>query len=140
MSILSAVRTYIAGYSQLKSGAPLWVDYLGPKPTEYSIMSVPGNKVIERWLNGGSLREFPFALQVTVSTADDAERLNSAEFFEAFSDWLDAQTEAGAFPTLGAKQEAIRIEAVGWGYLLEQGSSGTGIYQITCKLTYAQEP
>lgn len=140
MSIIGAIQTYLKTYSSLKSGAPVWVDYLGPQPTEYSVQPMPGTKVIERYLDGGSLREFPFVFTSTESTADDPERLNTIGFYEAFSDWMDSQTDAGVFPTLSAKQEAIRLEAITGGYLFDQGGSSTGIYQIVCKLTYTQQP
>ena len=139
MSIISALATYLATYSGLETGAPVWVDYLGPKPTEYSVAPLSGTKVIERYLDGGSLREFSFAFRVAASTSDNAERINTLEFYEAFSDWLDAQTEAGTLPTLGTKKKASRIEALEDGYLFEQGQSETGDYQVVCKITYEQE-
>ena len=140
MSIIEALRTYIATYSSLKSGAPLWVNYLGATPTQYAIIPIAGARVVERYLNGGSLREFPFAFQSMESTAADLERLENVGFYEDFSDWLESQTEAGTLPTLGSKKTATAIEALGWGFLYEQGESDTGIYQIQCKLTYEQAP
>jgi hypothetical protein len=140
MSLLSAVRTYLAGYSGLKSGAPLWVNHLGSQPTEYAIAPMPGAKVIESYINGASLRVFPFSFQSMESTADDLERLESAGFFEAFSEWLEAQTAAGNLPTLDTGKTPVSIEATSWGYIHEQGRSETGIYLVQCKLTYQQEP
>lgn len=140
MSLLSAVRTYLAGYTGLKDGAPLWVNHLGPSPTEYAIVPLPGPKVVEIYLNGGSVREFPFAFQSMESTADDLERLESAGFFESLADWFESQTAAGTLPTLATKKTATAIEAMGWAYLFEQGQSETGIYQVQCKLTYDQAP
>ena len=137
-SILSIVKTYLQSYSELKSGAPMWVDYLGDTPTQYSIAPLPGSKVIETYLDGSSLREFPFAFQSMEYTADELERLETNGFFEEFADWLDTQTNLEALPTLNNNQEAVSIEALGWAYLFEQGKSDTGIYQIQCKLTYGQ--
>lgn len=139
MSVLSALKTYLAGYSELKTGAPLWVDTLGAVPTQYSIMPLPGTKIVEKYIDGGSLREFPFAFQSTESTADDLERLENSGFYEAFADWMEAQTLANSLPTLASGQMAISIEALGWAYLYEQGESSTGVYQIQCKLTYEQD-
>ena len=96
--------------------------------------------IVESYINGGSLREFPFAFQSMASTADDLERLQNIGFYEAFADWLETQSLAGTLPTLGAKQTAEKIEALNWAYLYEQGESSTGVYQITCKLTYTQQP
>ena len=140
MSIIAGIRTYIATYSGLKAGAPVWVDAIGPNPTEYAIIPLPGAKIVEQYINGGSLREYPFAFQSAEYTADNLERLENNGFFEAFSDWLESQTQAGVLPTLGAKQTPELIEAIGWGYLYEMGNSETGIYQVQCRLVYEQEP
>lgn len=139
MSIINGLRTYLATYSGLKSGAPLWVDYLGSDPTQYAVVPLAGGKIVESYIDGSSLREFPFAFQSMESTADDLERLENNGFFETFADWLETQTEAGTFPTLSTGQTPELIEATGWGYLYEQGNSDTGIYQIQCRLVYKQE-
>lgn len=139
MSIISSVRTYLATYTGLKTGAPLWVDFLGNKPSEYAVIPLAGGKVIETYLSGKSLREYPFAFQSMESTADDLERLENSGFFESFADWLETQTEAGTLPTLGTGQTTEIIEALGWGYLYEQGNSDTGVYQIQCRIVYGQD-
>lgn len=139
MSIISSVRTYLATYTGLKTGAPLWVDYLGNNPSEYAVIPLAGGKVVESYIDGSSQREFPFAFQSMESTADDLERLENSGFFETFSDWLETQSEAGTLPTLAAGQTSELIEATGWGYLYQQGNSDTGVYQIQCRLVYQQD-
>lgn len=139
MSIINSVRTYLATYTGLKTGAPLWVDFLGNNPSEYAVIPLAGSKVIESYINGSSQREFPFAFQSMESTADDLERLENSGFFETFADWLETQSEAGTLPTLGTGQTSELIEATGWGYLYEQGNSDTGVYQIQCRLVYDQD-
>lgn len=138
MSLLSSIKTYIAGYSQLATGAPLWVDYLGGEPTGYAIIPLPGTKVVETYLDGSSLREYPFAFQSMELTADEAERLDNNGFFEAFADWLETQSNAGTLPTLASGKTAVSIEALGWAFIYESGESQTAIYSIQCKLTYEQ--
>jgi hypothetical protein len=137
-SILSAIQSYLKTYTGLKSGAPTWVDYLGQSPTEYSIVPIPGSRVVESYINGGSLREFPFAIQSMESTADDANRLDVNGFYESLADWFETQTASGSLPTLATGKTPLSIEALGWGYLSEQGESQTGVYQIQCKLVYEQ--
>lgn len=138
MSLISAVRTYLKTYSALKSGAPVWVNFIGATPTEYGVIPIAGSKIIESYISGKTLREFPFAFQSTESTADDLARLEAHGFYEAFAEWLDSQSEAGIFPSLAAGKTPESIEATGWGYLYEQGQSDTGIFQINCRLVYLQ--
>lgn len=140
MSIVSGIRDYLIGYAGLAAGAPVWVNYMGPKPTEYSVVPMPGPRYSERYTNGGYLREYPFAFSSSQYTAADLDRVSAEAFFEAFGDWLDSQTEAGTFPDVGAKLHPWKIEATDWGYLMEEGQSDTGRFQVTCKLYFSQEP
>jgi hypothetical protein len=139
MSVLSAIKTYLATYTGLKTGAPLWVDYLGSDPTQYAVVPLAGGKIVEEYIDGGSLREYPFAFQSMESTADELARLENNGFYELLSDWLDAQTAAGTLPVLGTGKTTELIEATTWGYLFEQGVSDTGIYQVNCRLVYHQK-
>lgn len=139
MSLISAVRTYLVSYTGLKSGAPVWVDHLGAEPTEYSVLPVAGSRILESYIDGGSLRSFPFAFRSMESTADDLERLENSGFFEAFAEWLESQSNAGVLPTLDSGKTPEKIEALGWGFLYEEGVSDTGIYQVQCRLVYMQD-
>ena len=138
-SIIESVKDYINTYSGLKESAPVWVDYIGSTPTEYSIIPLAGARIVETYLNDTTLREFPFALQSMESTADELERLETQGFYEAFAEWLESQTLADEFPALESGKVVTKIEATGWSYLYQQGESQTGVYQIQCKLTYEQE-
>ncbi len=138
MSIISGIQAFIKTYTGL-SNIGVWIDKVGPD-IEVGIIPIPGSRVVEENIDGSSTREYPFALQTCALTADDAARLDNSEFFEEFSDWLESQTLAGTFPTLGSKQTATKIETTSSGALYEQGDSGIAIYQIICKLTYEQQP
>lgn len=138
MSIISALKTYIATYNGLEANAPLLIDVLGKEPTQYAIVPIPGARVAEWYINGGSKREYPFAIQSMESNADEGIRIAINEFYEALADWFESQTLAGTLPTLAAGKTATDIEALGWGFLQEFGESGSGIYQVQAKLTYEQ--
>jgi hypothetical protein len=139
MSTISAVKAFLATYAPLATGVLISTDFLGPDPVNYAIISLPGTKVVEWYLDGGSVREFPFAFQATFSTADEAERLENSGFYEGLSDWFEAQTNADTFPTLGTGQTPTKIEVLGWAFIYQQGSSSTGVYSVQCKLTYSQD-
>ena len=140
MTILEAVKTYLLTYPSLETGALLLVNHLGPDPVGYTIVPLPGEKVLEWYVDGGSSRAYYFAFQSVESTADELERLENCGFFEDLSTWFETQSNAGTLPSLGSGKTATWIEATGFGYLFEQGQSETGIYQIQCRLTYEQQP
>lgn len=138
MSMIDGIKTYLLTYTGLSSGAPVWVNHLEPNPVSYSIAPLPGQIVVEEYINGSSLRQYNFAFLSTQSTAAELSRFENNEFFEQFATWLESQSEAGVLPSLDAGQTATKIEATGWGYLYQEGESDTGIYQIQCLLTYLQ--
>jgi hypothetical protein len=111
----------------------------GDNPTWYVIRPISGNPILETYINGQSRRVFPFAFQSVEYTMDELERLDTINFFEDFSEWLETQSNAGTLPTLDSGKTPERIEAVDWAYLFEQGDSNTGIYQIRCQLVYEQD-
>lgn len=139
-TIIEALVTYLSSYSGLPSGAPVWVDFLGSEVNEFSIVPLPGPKIIDEYLDGGTLNEFAFAFQSSRSTADNPARIASSGFYELLAAWLRSQTMADDLPDLGSGRTALSIEAVNCGFLAQQGQSGTGIYQIQCKLEYEEQP
>ncbi|MDY6867239.1 MAG: hypothetical protein SVT56_04950 [Chloroflexota bacterium] len=141
-SILEGLRDFLVTYTALDDDAPMWVNYLGETPIEYAIVPGPGGRIVEEYIDGSKLMNYPFALELVDSTADDVQRLESQGFFEAFADWLDDQSDAGTLPddlSLPSGKTADEIHALGWGYLFEEGESSTGIYQIQCQLIYEQD-
>lgn len=138
MSMIEAVRNYLLTYAGM-ADALIHVDALGKEPIEYAVVPLPGERTITEYLDGKKQREYPFLIQSVFSTADEAERIENSGFYETLADWLEEQTEAENLPDLGTGKTAESINAVTWGFVYEQGESGTGIYQITCKLVYEQE-
>lgn len=139
MSLLSAVKTYLSTYNQLVAGAPVLVDFLGKEATQYAVIPLPGARILETHIDGGTVREFPFVIQSMESTADELERMENSGFYEALASWFDTQTNNNQLPALDAGQTATKIEATNWAFIFEQGESGTGIYQIQCRLEYDQQ-
>jgi hypothetical protein len=66
MSIFSAVKAFIATYDGLEDGAPLSSDYQGSEPTWYAIVPQAGPEILEKYINGKTVRQFPFAFQSTM--------------------------------------------------------------------------
>lgn len=138
MTIIESVKNYIKTNPTIDNEIPVWVDFIGEKPGEIGIIPLPGNKIEETYLDGTTIRIFRFAIQSMESTADELTRLENSGFYEQLSDWFETQTEAGTLPTLDTGKTALEIETLGWGYLLNEGQSETGIYQVQCALRYRQ--
>lgn len=136
-TIIQALQDYIADCSLLSEmGLTPLVNWLEQTPDSYGIFPLPGDKQIYSYPAKGGMYEFPFALQVNSSNADDLARLQTQGFFEKFGKWLDAQNEAENYPTLSSGETVYEIEALGQGYLLDQGDSDVSTYEVPCRLTY----
>ena len=136
-TIIQALQDYIADCSLLSEmGLTPLVNWLEQTPDSYGIFPLPGDKQIYSYPAKGGMYEFPFALQVNASNADDLARLQTQGFFEKFGKWLDAQNEAENYPTLSSGETVYEIESLGQGYLLDQGDSDVSTYEVPCRLTY----
>ena len=138
-TVLAALQTYIKTYSGIGSSTAVMVDYLDDTPNAFAISPQPGNPIVEKYINGASVRQFSFAFQMMVFTVDDAVRLTNNGFYEGISAWFESQTLAGTLPTLNNNQHPTVIEATSQPALFQQGESGTGIYSMQCRLEYDQD-
>lgn len=139
MSLVASVRTWLLTYDGLEEQAALLVDKLGKEPTQYALVPLPGAAVLETYLDDSTRRQFPFALQSMEFVANDEKRVATYEFYEGFAAWVESQNAAGTFPTLDDGKTPESVEILGQPILFEFGESGTGIYQIQCRVIYEQD-
>lgn len=133
MSDIKAVQDFLLSYQSLEDNRPVWVEMLGEEPLSYTVFLVPGKQVQEDII-GNKTVSYPFGFGAVEVIADNSALL-AAEFYEAFADWLDEQTESGNLPTLDTGKTAISIEALDTATIIERAEK-TGVFQILCKLVY----
>jgi hypothetical protein len=139
-TIIQALQTYMTTCPLFEeSGLKPSVNWLDYEPNSYGIFALPGEKTIVAYPVGGGMYEFPFELLVNASNADDLARLQTQGFFEKFSHWLEEQGNNDILPILSNNQVAFDIEALGQGYLVEQGESNVSTYGVPCKLIYEKK-
>lgn len=110
------------------------MNLLEEDPTMYSIEDTPAEPILKRFANGDTLRQYEFSL-CSRELYGPAENLNTAEFYEKFSDWLEECTNSGNLPALSGPLQSKSIRATTNGYLYDnQGSSCQ--YRIQCQFTY----
>lgn len=133
MSDIKAVQDFLLSYQSLEDDRPVWVEMLGEEPLSYTVFLVPGKQVQEDII-GNKTVSYPFGFGAAEVIADNSALL-AAEFYEAFADWLDEQTESGNLPTLDTGKTAISIEALDTATIIERAEK-TGVFQILCRLIY----
>lgn len=137
--MIDAVKSYIEG-CPLLTAKKINVNYLGEKPCKYTIETIPASPVVKKYVDGGELRQYLFALTSRESyDADTIENMNVARFFEEFEAWINEQDNSSNFPTLTeAKCTPTKIEVTSTGFL-SAADETTARFTVELKLTYRKE-
>lgn len=138
MSIISKIRDFIAGECpHLKDFRELFIDYLEPEEDSYSLEVMPAEPIVKRMINGDTVRRkvFSFCSRGFYSGLDNVD---TSDFFEGFSGWLEDCTLSGRLPALGEGREARSLRATTDGYLYDNNGIKCQ-YRIQCECIYYQE-
>lgn len=116
-------------------GRKVKTNYLSDKPMTYSIEAVPCRPVIKEYVDGGSLRQYLFVFASReVYDGEEIENINTAEFYEDFSAWLEKCSKNKVLPEI-AEGKSIRVEVLSFGYLFESDARYAR-FQMQCRLIY----
>lgn len=138
MSMLQAIKNYMLLFPYLEENVVLLSDHTSGKEMQYSILQLPGTRVLEEDLAGNLDCQYPFAFQSIESTLDELQRFENADFFDKLYDWFTEQNNQEVFPELREDQTPERMETLGWGYLMQE-ETNLGVYQVQCRLLYTQK-
>ena len=135
--IIDSIRDYILTCEFLKD-YNVNVDHLGVN-MEYSINALPCNPLIKKYADGGSVKQFQFALTSKDCYDGDARTaIENSGFYERFEDWIEQQDIKGILPELSGDKAPVSITVMQKGYLYDLDTD-LGQYEIQCKLEYEQE-
>lgn len=139
MSVIEAVRSFIQDncpfLEEFDTLFPIVnLDKLDEKATSYSIESVPSEPVVKRYMNGDSVRKLTFYL-CSRNLYGMNENVDTSEFYERFSDWLETCNMDKSLPKLEAGKRAIKFIANTDGYINDVDNAFAQ-YQIQCELRY----
>jgi hypothetical protein len=138
MTIIEAVRSFLQTCPLLEGGK-LNVDFLPPDAATYSVDVVPVKPVVKQYLDGSCQKQFLFVLATRAYYgAHIRQQLDNLSFFEAFEEWLDAQTRTRNFPHMGDGRTGQKLEVSTSGYVFAPDTD-TARYQIQCRLSYYEK-
>lgn len=137
--ILDATKKFFEKRCPLLEGKRLTANLLGEKAHSCTLEVSPSPSLIQKYADGGSLRQFVFVL-ATREHFDRAtqEQLKTNEFYEKFAEWLEKQNDAGNFPALGEGKKAVGWEVLSAGYLYDV-EMPKARYQIQLRLIYEKD-
>lgn len=137
-SIIEALEQFFLDCELLKDGC-LRVDFLGEKPVEYVIETLPCDPIVKRYANGSTVRQYLFAFgSREYYSQERLQNIQNSAFYEKLSDWVEEKDRSETFPELPDGMEADGLRVVSSGYLFD-GSMKNARYQIQLQLLYYKE-
>lgn len=137
-SIIESIKKHIETCPLLEGGK-VNVDYISGTEMTYTLDVLPCDPIIQRYVDGGSKRQFQFAfLSKEYYDEDVRVTIDNSDFYQQFEDWLEEMNMAGSLPSLPEGKYAYQYEVLSKGYLAEIDGNKAR-YVIECRLLYEQE-
>lgn len=109
------------------------VDFLGENPTEFAIVPIPVDPILERHVYGSSLRQYQFQLiSCNDYGADVLQNMANSKFYEDLYDLIESNNNEGILPDINGIES---IECLNNGAILD-ATTNTARYSIQMKITY----
>ena len=140
-SLAEYVRGVLLTYPEISPASPeMCIDWLGSKPTRYSIDAEPTTQVVKRYNDGETLRRVSVSLLGRFDVFADDVRTANAQFYEGLSLWLEHQTRFRLLPPMWEGATPRKLLATGGAYLETMDESGdSAAYRMQIEFTYYQK-
>jgi len=134
--MIEKIRQYLIDNQIIDEGLRINVDFLGENPTEFALEPLPVNPILERYLNGSSLRQFQFQLlSCNDYGADVFQNIANSTYYENLYNLIESNNEKGILPDIKGIDS---IECLNSGGILDVGTN-TARYSIQMRITYYKE-
>ena len=138
MAVIQSVQKWLKTYSGL-SGR-LDVDFLGEDAEAYSVDTIPCEEIIKRYRDGGTLRQFQFAVSSRRFYEQNIKQNTSnLQFFEDLTAWVEKKARSRELPAMDKGRTAQRIVVTSTAYPFIVSEDGKARYQIQMRLEYYQK-
>lgn len=109
------------------------VDFLGENPTEFAIVPIPVDPILEKYVDGSSLRQYQFQLiSCNDYGADVLQNMANSQFYEDLYDLIENNNKNKIWPDINGIES---IECLNNGAILD-ATTNTARYSIQMKITY----
>jgi hypothetical protein len=138
MTVMQSVQKWLKTYSGL-SGR-LDVDFLDENADTYSVDTIPCEEIIKRYKDGGTIKQFQFAVSSRRFYEQNIKQnLSNLQFFEDLTAWVEKQARARKLPTMDKGRTAQKIVVTSTAYPFLVSEDGKARYQIQMRLEYYQK-
>lgn len=138
MTVMQSVQKWLKTYKGL-SGR-LDVDFLDENVDTYSVDTIPCEEIIKRYKDGGTVKQFQFAVSSRRFYEQNIKQnLSNLQFFEDLTAWVESKARARQLPTMDKGRTAQKIVVTSSGYPFDVTENGMARYQIQMRLEYFQK-
>lgn len=138
MAVIESVQKWLKTYSGL-SGR-LDVDFLPEDAETYSVDTIPCEEIIKRYKDGGTRRQFQFAVSSRCYYEQNInQNLSNLQFFEDLTAWVESKARARQLPAMDKGRTAQKIVVTSTAYPFIVSEDGKARYQIQMRLEYYQK-
>lgn len=138
MTVMECIQKWLKTYSGL-SGR-LDVDFLDEEAETYSVDTIPCETVIKRYKDGGTIRQFQFAVSSRRFYEQNIKQnLSNLQFFEDLAKWVENKARLRELPEMGKGRTSQKIVVTSSAYPFIVSEDGKARYQMQMRLEYYQE-
>lgn len=113
------------------------IDYIGEDALNYSLKLPINTPIISKDINGNKYMQKLFSFNARTLYGDADTNEANLKLFQDFKEWVEEQNENDNLPVLDNNQEAIEVEVLTDGYLLQADNDlQNAVYVIQCRLLY----
>ena len=116
-------------------GGGLGLEALGKAPVAAMLQQLSGTVVERRFVDGGFVGRWPFAIVVRVNGEETAGRLGALEMIQGIRRWMESE----ALPGIGQGRLALCVEMTGLPSMAAAYPDGTEAYQAVFALKYKED-
>ena len=131
--MIEKIRQYLIDNRVIDDDCRINVDFLGENPTEFAIIPIAVDPILERYVDGTSLRQYQFQLiSCNDYGADVMQNIDNSTFYEQLYNLIDENNNKNILPKIDG---IVSIECLNNGAILD-ATTNTARYSIQMKITY----
>ncbi len=135
-TIVKSLFKWFADCEVLSADNELKVDFLDADEEQYSIETVPCNRIIKKYADGSEKCQYLFIFASRNPYSEDEQlNMSNLEFYEELEEWISEQNINGKLPKLPDNCTAQAVTVLSSGYVMNNDTN-TARYQIQCQLRY----
>jgi len=131
--MIEKIRKYFIENDIIDENSRINVDFLGEEPTEFALIPIIVNPILEKYIDGSSLRQFQFQLlSCNYYGADVMQNITNSTFYEELYKMIEKYNRLKKLPDIDGIES---IECLNSGGIVN-AQTNTARYSIQMKITY----